>query len=80
MWRVRQLLQLAARQHLLRPYTDPEVVVLLVRYIVSGLEMAVRGEGECPGLRRRPAAIWNMLPLGMADTPDRLRTGSADPL
>jgi AcrR family transcriptional regulator len=71
--RVRQLLERAGRQHLLRPRAEPDLVTLLVRYVVSGIEMSAR-DGACPDHRRRLAAIWDMVLPSIADEPALLRT------
>lgn len=74
--RVRQLLEQAARRNLLRPAADPDSVGLLVRYLVSGIEMTARHDGDLPGLPRRLAAIWDMALPGIATDPERLRTAA----
>ena len=78
--RVRELLRQAGRQRLLRPSAEPETVGLLVRYLVSGMEMATRDDEDRPGLPRRLTAIWDMVLPGIANDPERLRTAApADP-
>ena len=74
--RVRQLLQQAGRRNLLRPQAEPELVALLVRYLVSGLEIAARADGGCPADPRRLGAIWDMLLPGIAYGPELLHTDS----
>lgn len=73
--RVRELLEQAAREDLLRPHVEPELVTLLVRYLVSGLEKSARGEGGCPAQLRRLEAIWGLVLPGITDLPERLSAG-----
>ena len=72
---VRQLIRQAGRQDLLLPSAEPESVGLLVRYLVSGIEMTARDGGDCPGLPHRLAAIWDLVLPGVTHDPLRLHTG-----
>lgn len=74
---VRRLLRHAHRRDLLLPSAEPETVGVLVRYLVAGMEMTAREAGDCPGLPRRLAALWDMVLPGIAHDPERLRTRAA---
>lgn len=73
--RVRELLEQAGRERVLRPDIEPDLVALLVRYLVSGLETSVRGDGERPAHLRRLEAIWEVVLPGITDVPERLSAG-----
>jgi AcrR family transcriptional regulator len=73
--RVRELLEQAGRENLLRPNIEPELVTLLVRYLVSGLETSAHDDGDRPAHLRRLEAIWQVVLPGITDLPERLSAG-----
>jgi AcrR family transcriptional regulator len=72
----RRLLEQAAQRDLLLPSAEPAAIGLLVRYLVSGMEMTARDDGARPGLPDRLTAIWNIVLPGIAAGPARLRTAA----